>query len=69
MTSGAITHYHSQILPNSKFEPEKGRYCLFTSNSCPYAHRTEIVRKLKGLDHLIEIKYCDPIYRFKQDGH
>ncbi|KAE9378947.1 hypothetical protein N431DRAFT_396850 [Stipitochalara longipes BDJ] len=38
---------------NTKFPPEKGRYHLYVSYACPWAHRTLIVRKLKGLDDII----------------
>ncbi|CAI4216914.1 unnamed protein product [Parascedosporium putredinis] len=39
--------------PGSKFPPEKGRYHLFVSYACPWAHRTLITRKLKGLEDII----------------
>ncbi|KAK2010873.1 glutathione S-transferase [Colletotrichum eremochloae] len=39
--------------PGSKFPPEKGRYHLYASYACPWAHRTLIVRKLKGLEDVI----------------
>ena len=31
------------------FEPESGRYHLYVSYACPWAHRTLIFRALKGL--------------------
>ncbi|KAL6719115.1 S-glutathionyl-(chloro)hydroquinone reductase [Lecanora helva] len=37
----------------AEFPPEKGRYHLYVSYACPWAHRTLIVRKLKGLEELI----------------
>jgi putative glutathione S-transferase len=37
----------------SRFRPEPGRYHLFVSLACPWAHRTVMVRKLKKLDHVI----------------
>ncbi|MXV45321.1 glutathione S-transferase family protein [Saccharibacter sp. 17.LH.SD] len=37
------------------FPAEKGRYHLYVSLACPWAHRTLIVRKLKGLEDLISV--------------
>lgn len=41
--------------PGAQFPPEKGRYHLYVSWACPWAHRTLITRKLKGLDKFIDI--------------
>lgn len=37
------------------FKAEAGRYHLYVSLACPWAHRTLIVRKLKGLEQLIDV--------------
>lgn len=37
----------------AEFPPEKGRYHLYVSYACPWAHRTLIARKLKGLEDFI----------------
>lgn len=37
------------------FRAEAGRYHLYVSLACPWAHRTLIVRKLKGLENLIDV--------------
>ncbi|KAM0691812.1 hypothetical protein Q7P36_008012 [Cladosporium allicinum] len=39
--------------PNAQFPAEKGRYHLYVSYACPWAHRALIVRKLKGLEDFI----------------
>ncbi|KAJ1799351.1 S-glutathionyl-(chloro)hydroquinone reductase [Coemansia sp. RSA 2399] len=41
--------------PSSEFPAESGRYHLYVSYACPWAHRTLIVRKLKGLEDVISI--------------
>lgn len=43
------------------FKAEAGRYHLYVSLACPWAHRTLIVRKLKGLDDKIGLTIVDPL--------
>lgn len=38
-----------------------GRYHLFVSLACPWAHRTIIVSRLKGLDEVVGMSVVDPI--------
>ena len=42
------------------FEAEAGRYHLFVSLACPWAHRTLIFRKLKNLERIIGVTIVDP---------
>ncbi|RON08687.1 glutathione-dependent reductase [Pseudomonas brassicacearum] len=37
------------------FPAQAGRYHLYVSLACPWAHRTLILRKLKGLESLIDV--------------
>jgi putative glutathione S-transferase len=37
------------------FPAEPGRYHLYISNACPWAHRTTIFRSLKGLEDMISV--------------
>lgn len=39
--------------PGAQYPPEKGRYHLYVSYACPWAHRTLIARKLKGLEDIV----------------
>jgi len=41
------------------FKAEPGRYHLFVSPSCPWAHRTVIMRKLKKLEGVITMSSAD----------
>jgi putative glutathione S-transferase len=43
------------------FKAEAGRYHLYTANSCPWAHRTLIFRKLKGLEDIVSISVADAV--------
>lgn len=56
-TGGAFVRedagFRNQIETGGRFAPESGRYRLYVSLACPWAHRTLIMRRLKGLeDHI-----------------
>ena len=42
---------------SSGFKAERGRYHLYVSLGCPYAHRTLLFRKLKRLEEIISVSY------------
>lgn len=44
---------------STPFTPEIGRYHLYVSLACPWAHRTLIVRALKGLEHVLDYTVVD----------
>jgi glutathionyl-hydroquinone reductase len=44
---------------NPEFTAVDGRYHLYVSWACPWAHRTLIARALHGLDHTIDISVVD----------
>jgi glutathionyl-hydroquinone reductase len=46
---------------SSGYRPASGRYHLYVSLACPWACRTLIVRKLKGLEDAIGMTVVDPI--------
>ena len=43
------------------FKAEPGRYHLYVSLACPWAHRTLIFRELKQLEHAISVSIVDPV--------
>jgi glutathionyl-hydroquinone reductase len=44
------------------FAAEAGRYHLYISLACPWAHRTLIFRTLKKLDGVISVSIAEPLY-------
>jgi len=57
------TSFRSQIRADgtTDFAPDSGRYHLYVSYACPWAHRTLIARKLKGLEEAIGFDVVDPV--------
>lgn len=45
------------------FKAEAGRYHLYVSLACPWAHRALIFRKLKGLEDMITVSVVNPLMR------
>src|ERR1700749_64093 len=64
------TAYHNYVTPDGSpgpsgkggFAAEAGRYDLYISLACPWAHRTLIFRSLKQLDNVISVSLADPLY-------
>ena len=50
------TAFHQWVTADgsSGFKAEAGRYHLYVSHACPWAHRTLVMRKLKGLEKAID---------------
>lgn len=57
------TLFHSWITTDgsSGFKAEPGRYHLYVSLGCPWAHRTVLLRSLKGLQNAISLSIVDPV--------
>jgi putative glutathione S-transferase len=61
--------FRSWLTPNgaagpngeSGFKAEKGRYHLYVSLACPWAHRTLIFLQLKQLQDYIDVTVVEPV--------
>ena len=57
------TSFHDWIRADSDadFSPEAGRYHLYVSRSCPWAHGAALVRRLTGLTDAVSMDVVDPV--------
>ncbi|HVY57954.1 MAG TPA: glutathione S-transferase family protein [Xanthobacteraceae bacterium] len=63
------TRFHNWVTPDGSpgptgeggFPAEAGRYHLYVSLACPWAHRTLIFRKLKRLEDVISLSVVEPL--------
>ena len=46
---------------SSGYPAEPGRYHLYVSLACPWAHRSVIVRRLIGLEDVVSLSVVDPV--------
>lgn len=53
--------FRSTISPdaNAEFPAEKDRYVLYIHIGCPWAHRANITRSLKGLEEIVQMVVFD----------
>ena len=49
------------ITGDGEFAAQSGRYHLYVSYACPWAHRTLIFRKLKGLEKHVSVSVVSPL--------
>lgn len=57
------TQFHGRVRVDGStgFPLEPGRYHLYVSLACPWAHRTIIMRELKGLDGAVSMSVVEPL--------
>ncbi|EPE02418.1 glutathione s-transferase [Ophiostoma piceae UAMH 11346] len=58
--AGAPKSWHGKITPDGPHEPEAGRYRLYIGLFCPFAHRANLVRHLKGLQDILPVTVVKP---------
>jgi putative glutathione S-transferase len=59
----APSTFRDSVSPDgsTSYPAQAGRYHLYVSWACPWAHRTVIGRRLKGLEHAVGMSVVDPI--------
>jgi glutathionyl-hydroquinone reductase len=57
------TQFHNWVTVDgsSEFPAIAGRYHLYISLGCPWAHRTALLWKLKGLEKMVGLSIVDPV--------
>jgi glutathionyl-hydroquinone reductase len=50
-----VSEFHQQIGVDQTYVPAADRYHLYVGMSCPWAHRTLVVRALKGLEDVVSV--------------
>lgn len=58
--AGSKDSWHGTITHGGPFKPERDRYHLYIGLFCPFAHRVNLVRHLKGLQDIIPISVVRP---------
>ena len=60
------SEFRDHVSSEGPFEPASGRYHLYVSHACPWAHRTLLTRALLGLEDAISVDVVD--WRMQSDG-
>ncbi|KAF2493008.1 glutathione S-transferase [Lophium mytilinum] len=58
--AGTADGWHGAISPGGEFPPEAGRYHLYIGLFCPFAHRANLIRYIKGLTSIISLSVVLP---------
>ena len=66
--SGSADSWHSKISSNGPFVPAADRYHLYIGLFCPFAHRANLARHLKGLQDLIPTSVVKPYPKGDERG-
>ncbi|KAI0089719.1 glutathione S-transferase [Irpex rosettiformis] len=63
-----VSSFRSRVSadPNAEFPAEADRYVLYITLGCPWAHRANLVRSLKGLEDIIQLVVMD--YTLTEEG-
>ncbi|KAI6352495.1 hypothetical protein MCOR25_009408 [Pyricularia grisea] len=68
-TLGTADSWHGKITTEGPFTPEVGRYRLYIGLFCPFAHRANLIRHLKGLKDIIPLTKVKPYPKGNDEGY
>jgi putative glutathione S-transferase len=60
------SEFRDHVTLDGPFAPASGRYHLYVSHACPWAHRTMLARALLGLEDAVSVSVVD--WRMQTDG-
>ncbi|KAJ9640268.1 hypothetical protein H2204_003493 [Knufia peltigerae] len=66
--AGTDQSWHGKVTPDGPFPPQKGRYHLYVGLFCPFAHRANLVRHLKGLTEVVDVSVVKPYPKGDENG-
>lgn len=66
--AGTSDSWHGKITSLGPFQPQRGRYHLYIGLFCPFAHRVNLARHLKGLTEIIDISVVKPYPKGDERG-
>ena len=66
--AGSAQSWHGKISPSESFKPTKDRYHMYIGLFCPFAHRANIVRHLKGLQDFLPLSIVRPYPKGDKNG-
>ena len=58
--AGTAESFHGNITEDGPFKPERDRYHMYIGLFCPFAHRANLVRHLKGLQDIVPMSVVRP---------
>lgn len=67
--AGTKDSWHGTITPSGPFTPSHDRYHLYIGLFCPFAHRVNLLRHLKGLQDILPISIVRPYPKGDADGY
>lgn len=66
--AGTSDSWHGKITSSGPFLPSPSRYHLYIGHFCPFAHRANLVRNLKGLTDIIPLSIVCPYPKGDENG-